>query len=132
MKVDAGSIFTMAALSILTGAFPCTAPTEGAEIRRRAAELCKILSSHGHTIHYFYDTLFPAFSDEAWPFAMTKNELSCAQYEFVHKHFEQNEVKDKLDIKAFKELMVSIPEIEEKYRLSKIKDSVLLDTALPF
>lgn len=132
MKIDAGSVFTMAALSLLTGAYPCTDPTEGGEIRRRAADLCKILCTHGHTIHYFYDTLFPAFRDEVWPFAMTKNELSCAQYEFVHKYFESNEVKGKLDIKAFKDVMISIPEIEEKYRLSKVKDSVLLDTMLPF
>lgn len=132
MQVDAGSVFTMAALSLLTGACPCTAPTEGAEIRRRAADLCKILANNGHTLHYFCDTLFPAFSDETWPFASTKSELSLAQYEFVHKHFESNEVNSKLDLKAFKEVLASIPEIEGKYRISKVKDNVLLDTMLPF
>ena len=47
MKVDAGSIFTMAAMSLLTGNVVCTEPTEMEEITKRAKEMIRIFKSKG-------------------------------------------------------------------------------------
>lgn len=132
MKVDAGSVFTMAALSLLTGACPCTAPTEGAEIRKRAGDMWNTLVKHGHTLHYYCDSLFPSFDDNSWPFASTRNELSLMMYDFIEGHFKSKEINQKMDVKSFREVMESVPEIEEKYRLSKVKDNVIREEALPF
>lgn len=132
MKVDAGSVFSMAALSLLTGVCPCTAPTEGAEIRKRAGDLWKILVNHGHTLHYYCDSLFPSFEDSAWPFATDRNKLSLMMFDFIEQHFKSKEINRHMDTKSFREVLESIPEIEEKYRLSKVKDNVILEVALPF
>lgn len=132
MKVDAGSVFSMAALSLLTGACPCTAPTEGAEIRKRAGDLWNMLVKHGHTLHYYCDSLFPSFDDSSWPFASTRNDLSLMLFDFVNTHFKSKEINQHMDKKSFREALESIPEIEEKYRLSKVKDNVILEETLPF
>ena len=50
MKIDAGSIFTMAAMSLLTGNVVCTEPTEMEEITKRAKEMRRIFKSKGHSV----------------------------------------------------------------------------------
>lgn len=130
MKIDAGSIFTMAALSLLTGNVVCTEPTEMEEVVKRAKELRRIFKSKGHEVVMCIKALIPDFPAEKWPFCTPKNDFELAQYDFTNnrKYPEENA---EMDYEAFKKLLED-PDIETKYKLSKVKDSVIKTEVLPF
>ena len=76
MKVDAGSIFTMAAMSLLTGNVVCTEPTEMEEVVKRAKEMVRIFKSKGHAVVMCIKALIPDFPAEKWPFFTSSLSLS--------------------------------------------------------
>lgn len=130
MKIDAGSIFTMAAMSLLTGDVVCTEPTEMEEVVKRAKNLRRIFKSKGHEVVMCVKALIPNFPTEKWPFCTSKNDFELAQYDFTNnrKYPEENA---EMDYEAFKKLLED-PDIESKYRLSKVKDSTITTDILPF
>lgn len=130
MKIDAGSIFTMAAMSLLTGNVVCTEPTEMEEITKRAKEMVRIFKSKGNEVVMCIKALIPDFPAEKWPFFTSKNDFELAQYDFTNnrKYPEENA---EMDYEAFKKLLED-PDIESKYRLSKVKDNVIRTDVLPF
>jgi hypothetical protein len=130
MKIDAGSIFTMAAMSLLTGNVVCTEPTEMEEVVKRAKEMRNIFKSKGHEVVMCIKALLPDFSEEKWPFCTSKNDFELAQYDFTNNRKYQEENAE-MDYEAFKKLLED-PDIESKYRLSKVKNSVIKTDVLPF
>lgn len=130
MKIDAGSIFTMAAMSLLTGDVVCTEPTEMEEVVKRAKNLRRIFKSKGHEVVMCIKALIPNFPTEKWPFCTSKSDFELAQYDFTNNRKYPEENSD-MDYEAFKKLLED-PDIESKYRLSKVKDSTITTEVLPF
>lgn len=130
MKIDLGSIFTMAAMSLLTGDVVCTEPTEMEEVTKRAKDMRRILISKGHEVVMCIKALIPDFPVEKWPFYTPKNDFELAQYDFTNNH-KYPEVNAEMDYEAFKKVLED-PDIESKYRLSKVKDSTITTEVLPF
>lgn len=130
MKIDAGSIFTMAAMSLLTGNVVCTEPTEMEEVVKRAKEMIRIFKSKGHEVVTCINALFPDFPAEKWPFCTSKSDFELAQYDFTSNRKYQEENAE-MNYDAFKKLLED-PDIESKYRLSKVKNSVIKTYVLPF
>lgn len=120
----------MAAMSLLTGNVVCTEPTEMEEIIKRAKEMVRIFKSKGHVVVMCIKALIPDFPAEKWPFYTPKNDFELAQYDFTNnrKYPEENA---EMDYEAFKKLLED-PDIESKYKLSKVKDSVIKTEVLPF
>lgn len=130
MKIDAGSIFTMAAMSLLTGNVVCTEPTEMEEVVKRFKEMRNIFKSKGHEVVMCIKSLLPDFPAENWPFCTSKSDFELAQYDFTSNRKYQEENAE-MDYDAFKKLLED-PDIESKYRLSKVKNSVIKTYVLPF
>lgn len=130
MKIDAGSIFTMAAMSLLTGDVVCTEPSEMEEVVKRAKDLRKILRSKGNEIVMCIKALIPSYPQDKWPFCTPKNEFELAQYDFTSNR-KYPEVNAEMDYEEFKKLLDD-PDIETKYRLSKVKDNTVKTEVLPF
>lgn len=119
----------MAAMSLLTGDVVCTEPTEMEEVVKRAKNLRKMLSSKGHEIVICIHALAPAFNEDKWPFATPKNEFESGMFDFsnTRKYPEVSNV----NFDELKEALAD-PDIEAKYRLSKVKDSTITTEVLPF
>ncbi len=100
------------------------------EIIKRAKEMIRIFKFNGHTVVMCIKALIPDFPAEKWPFYTPKNDFELAQYDFTNnrKYPEENA---EMDYEAFKKLLED-PDIESKYKLSKVKDSVIKTEVLPF
>lgn len=129
MKIDLGSIFTMAAMSLLTGDVVCTEPTEMEEVTKRAKNLRKMLASKGHEIVDCFNALEPSFPEDKWPFATSKKDFEMAMYDFSNNR--KYPGVNSVNFDELKEALAD-PEIESKYRLSKVKDSTIETEVLPF
>lgn len=120
----------MAAMSLLTGNVVCTEPTEMEEVVKRSKDMRSIFKSKGHEVVTCTKSLIPDFPVEKWPFFTTKSDFEIAQYDFTNnrKYPEENA---EMDYEAFKKLLED-PDIESKYKLSKVKDNVIRTEVLPF
>ena len=127
MKIDAGTIYGFAAVSLLTGVVECTAPTELEEIEKRAEDIRSMLGDveivHGN------NSYFPHFSTDKWPFATEYSDLMCAANAYAFR-FPNVEAED-LDIDTLLEIL-NKEEIENKYRLSRVKKDVMRTVLVPF
>lgn len=127
MKIDAGTIYGFAAVSLLTGAVICTAPTELEEIEKRAEDIRKMLGDvdvvHGD------NSYFPHFPDGKWPFATDYSNMMYSANSYACK-FPDADAKD-IDTDTLLEILKR-GEIESKYRLSLVKKDVMRATLLPF
>lgn len=127
MRIDAGTIYGFAAVSLLTGVVECTAPTELEEIEKRAEDIRSMLGDveivHGN------NSYFPSFPDGKWPFATEYSDLMCAANAYAFR-FPNVEAED-LDIDTLLEIL-NKEEIENKYRLSRVKKDVMRTVLVPF
>lgn len=127
MKIDAGTIYGFATVSLLTGVVECTAPTELEEIEKRAEDIRSMLGDvdivHGN------NSYFPHFPDGRWPFATEYSDLMCAANAYAFK-FPNVEAED-LDIDTLLEILKK-EEIENKYKLSRVKKDVMRTVLVPF
>lgn len=127
MRIDAGTIYGFAAVSLLTGVVECTAPTELEEIEKRAEDIRSMLGDveivHGN------NSYFPNFPDGKWPFATEYSDLMCAANAYAFR-FPNVEAED-LDIDTLLEILKK-EEIENKYRLSIVKKDVMRTVLVPF
>lgn len=128
MKVDAGSVYGFAAVSLLTAACECTAPTELEEIEKRAKDMLALLGEV--EVISATESMFPAFPLDKWPFATKYNDLMPAANAFSCSYPTDNEAKEAfLDTTA---ALLKCDAIEQKYRLSKVKKDVMRQMLLPF
>lgn len=130
MKIDAGTIYGFAAVSLLTGVVLCTAPTELEEIEKRAEDIRSMLGDV--ELVYGDNSYFPFFPDGKWPFAtnaeaMEQDALSFAQ-QFPNADSKEY---DDLDIDSLIEILKR-EDIEAKYRLSIVKKNVMRKVLLPY
>lgn len=128
MKIDAGTIYGFAAVSLLTGQAVCTAPTELEEIEKRAEDIKSMLGDV--ELVYGNNSYFPFFPDGKWPFATKSEELEQAALSWASKYKHEDKEED-VDVDSLIEILKK-DEIEAKYRLSRVKKDVMRKVLLPF
>lgn len=128
MKIDAGTIYGFAAVSLLTGKTVCTAPTELGEITKRAEDIKSMLGDV--ELVYGNNSYFPFFPDGKWPFATKQEDLERAAIDWASKYRNENKEED-VDVDSLIEILKK-DEIESKYRLSYVKKNVMRKVLLPF
>lgn len=128
MKIDAGTIYGFAAVSLLTGQAVCTAPTELEEIGKRAEDIKSMLGDV--ELVYGNNSYFPFFPDGKWPFATKQEDLERAALEWSSQYRSENKEED-VDVGSLIEILKK-DEIESKYRLSRVKKDVMRKVLLPF
>lgn len=128
MKIDAGTIYGFAAVSLLTGQEVCTAPTELGEIEKRADDIRSMLGDV--ELVYGNNSYFPFFADGKWPFATKQEDLEKAALDWASKYKHEDKEED-VDVDSLIEILKK-EEIESKYRLSRVKKDVMRKVLLPF
>lgn len=129
--IDAGTVFALAALSLLTGEVVCTRSTEKDEIEHRARDMFDILGDDYEPV-YQMDSLTPCFDVKQWPFDTPIEAFSVMEFDFAFL-FQNKGHKDTETLPAETlKLLVDNPGIEAKYHLSRVKDSVIANALLPF
>ena len=128
MKVDVGTVWGFAAVSLLTGREVCTMPTEIEEINKRAKDMMAMLGD----VEFIQacNSLFPSFPVDKWPFATDSSEMKYAACKFVEPYKVENR-NEEADIAALVELL-KCDAIENKYRLSLVKKDVMREVLTPF
>ena len=128
MKIDAGTIYGFAAVSLLTGQAVCTAPTELEEIEKRAEDIRSMLDDV--ELVYANNSYFPFFADGKWPFATKPEDLEKAALDWASQNKHEDNEED-VDVGSLIEILKK-EEIESKYRLSIVKKDVMRKVLLPF
>lgn len=128
MKIDAGTIYGFAAVSLLTGQAVCTAPTELEEIAKRAEDIKSMLG--GVEPVYGNNSYFPFFPDGKWPFATKPEDLEQAALSWASQYKHEDKEED-VDVDSLIEILKK-EEIESKYRLSRVKKDVMRKVLLPY
>lgn len=127
-KIDCVTLFTAACFSLLSGAVVCTAPTELEEIQKRYDDMLKMLGDVDLTVaEYSY---VPEYPQEKWPWATSYSDIS----EYVRLHIKPDVPED--DLPGLGEItwagLLANQQIEEKYRLSRVRKKVVTQMRLPF
>lgn len=128
MKIDAGTIYGFAAISLLTGTVECTQPTELEEIEKRAEDIHSMLGDV--ELVYGNNSYFPFFADGKWPFATTQEDLEKAALDWASQYKHEDSEED-VDVGSLIEILKK-EEIESKYRLSIVKKDVMRKVLMPF
>lgn len=128
MKIDAGTIYGFAAVSLLTGTVECTQPTELEEIEKRAEDIRSMLGDV--ELVYANNSYFPFFADGKWPFATTQEDLEKAALDWASKYKHEDKEED-VDVDSLIEILKK-EEIESKYRLSIVKKDVMRKVLFPY
>lgn len=128
MKIDAGTIYGFAAVSLLTGTVECTQPTELEEIGKRAEDIRSMLDDV--ELVYGNNSYFPFFADGKWPFATKPEDLEKAALDWASKYRHEDKEED-VDVGSLIEILKK-KEIESKYRLSIVKKDVMRKVLMPF
>lgn len=126
-KIDAGTLWTMAAMSILSSVEPCTAPSEKEEIIRRADIIVGLLGDI--RILKANNSYIPAYPEERWPFAMSQDEMMNAASRYAGNYDSHND--NRLDIDTLI-LILENEEIEKRFRLSRVSKKVSRNVLWPF
>ena len=128
MKIDAGTVYGFAAVSLLTGVAVCTAPTELEEIEKRADDIRSMLGDV--ELVYGNNSYFPHFPDGKWPFATKQEDLEREALSWASRYRSESKEED-VDVDSLIEILKR-DEIESKYRLSRVKKDVMRKVLLPF
>lgn len=128
MKIDAGTIYGFAAVSLLTGTVECTQPTELEEIEKRAEDIRSMLGDV--ELVYADNSYFPFFADGKWPFATKPEDLERAALDWASRYRNEDKEED-VDVDSLIEIF-NKDEIESKYRLSRVKKDVMRKVLMPF
>lgn len=130
MKYDAVTVYTFAMFSLLSGQVVCTQPTELEEIKLRYDDLVKILEKQGPVELVVPEESYqPNYTEDKWPWDTNYSEYMQELHRIVD--FMQ-EVKI-ADLQVFTmSAILSNEEIETKYRLSRVRPSLLSTCLLPF
>lgn len=128
-KIDCVTVFTAACFSLLSGSVVCTAPTELEEIKKRYDNMIKMLGDDIELVVAEYSVV-PEFAEGKWPWATDYNDFR----EYVRLHIKPDVPED--DLKGLGEItwmeLMANPQIEEKYRLSRVRKKVITQLRLPF
>lgn len=136
MTYDSVTIATLAMFSLLSGSVACTMPTEAEEVKKRYDDMIRILSkTESIKLVEGFESYFPKYPEDKWPWAMTMDEyMSFLRKYIVTRETEQSMSKE-LCVASMAAVLAN-EEIEEKYRLSRVKPKLIevLETGqvLPF
>lgn len=125
MILDAPTIATFAMFSLLSGAAVCTMPTEQEEVKKRYDDMVQILSkTESIKLVEGFESYFPKYPEDKWPWAMSYEEyLSFLRKYIVTRETEQSMYRE-LCVASMAAVLAN-EEIEEKYRLSRVKPKLL-------
>lgn len=136
MTYDSVTIATFAMFSLLSGSVACTMPTEAEEVKKRYDDMIRILSkTESIKLVEGFESYFPKYPEDKWPWAMTMDDyMSFLRKYIVTRETEQSMSKE-LCVASMAAVLAN-EEIEEKYRLSRVKPKLIevLETGqvLPF
>lgn len=130
MTYDAVTIYTFAMFSLLSGSVVCTKPTELEEIEARYNDIISILGKDESVELVVPDESYlPSYPEDKWPWATDYNRYIQELHRIV------NPLKEVqiADLQVFTmSAILSNSEIENKYRLSRVKLKLLSQMLLPF
>lgn len=130
MTYDAVTIYTFAMFSLLSGTVVCTRPTELEEIEVRYNDLVKILGKKEPVELVVPEESYqPDYTEDKWPWA---TDYSGYMQE-LHRIVDPLKMVKEPDLQVFtmSEILAN-EEIENKYRLSRVKPKFLSQELLPF
>ena len=130
MTYDAVTIYTFAMFSLLSGSVVCTKPTELEEIEVRYNDLIKILGKKDPVELVVPEESYqPNYTSDKWPWA---TDYSGYMQE-LHRIVDPLKMVNVPDLQVFtmSEILAN-EEIENKYRLSRVKPKFLSQGLLPF
>lgn len=127
---DPITVYTFAMFSLLSGSVVCTQPTELEEVKLRYDDMLKMLGK-GEPIRLEvpYESYLPEYPSDKWPWASSYSEMTDEMHK-VSDTLPQSEIAD-LNVMTMSALLAN-EEIEEKYRLSRVKPKLLSQQLLPF
>lgn len=125
MTYDSVTIATFAMFSLLSGSVACTMPTEAEEVKKRYDDMIRILSkTESIKLVEGFESYFPKYPEDKWPWAMTMDDyMSFLRKYIVTRETEQSMSKE-LCVASMAAVLAN-EEIEEKYRLSRVKPKLL-------
>lgn len=127
---DPVTIYTFAMFSLLSGAVACTQPTELEEVKLRYDDMLKMLGKN-EPIHLEMpdENYLPNYPTDKWPWASTYSEMTDAMHKIADP-VPKSAIAD-LQVMTMSALLDN-EEIEEKYRLSRVRPKLLSQSLLPF
>ena len=130
MTYDAVTIYTFAMFSLLSGSVVCTKPTELEEIEARYNDIINILGK-GEPVDLVVpdESYLPSYPEDKWPWATDYN----GYIQELHRIVNPLKGVQIADLQVFTmTAILSNSEIENKYRLSRVKLKLLSQMLLPF
>lgn len=130
MTYDAVTIYTFAMFSILSGSVVCTKPTELEEIETRYNDIIKMLEKKEPVELVVPDESFqPSYPEDKWPWATDYD----GYMKELHRIVDPLKGVQIADLQVFTmTAILANEEIENKYRLSRVKPKFLSQMLLPF
>jgi hypothetical protein len=130
MTYDAVTIYTFAMFSLLSGSVVCTKPTELEEIEVRYNDLIKILGKKEPVELVVPEESYqPNYPESKWPWATNYD----GYLQELHRLVDTLPEVKVADLQVFTmTAILANEEIETKYRLSKVRPTLLSTCLLPF
>lgn len=129
-EYDIITLYTFAMFSLLSGEVVCTQPTEMEEVKLRYDDFVRIMSKDGKIkLVCAHESYWPQYPEDKWPWA-----TSLAEYRdyvaTVVTDAQESAIAD-LQVMTMSALLAN-EEIEEKYRLSRVRPKLFSQMLLPF
>lgn len=127
---DPVTIYTFAMFSLLSGAVACTQPTELEEVKLRYDDMLKMLGEDEPIrLEVPEENYLPDYTVDKWPWASSYSEMTDEMHK-VADPAPKSAIAD-LQVMTMSALLAN-EEIEEKYRLSRVRPKLLSQSLLPF
>lgn len=127
---DPVTIYTFAMFSLLSGSVVCTQPTELEEVKLRYDDMLKMLGKDEPVrLEVPDENYLPNYTTDAWPWASDYSEMTAEIHKIVDP-MPRSAIAD-LNVITMSALLAN-EEIEEKYRLSRVRPKLLSQSLLPF
>lgn len=127
---DPVTIYTFAMFSLLSGSIACTQPTELEEVKLRYDDMLKMLGKDEPIrLEVPDENYLPNYTADKWPWASSYSEMTDEMHK-VADSVPKSAIAD-LQVMTMSALLAN-DEIEEKYRLSRVRPKLLSQALLPF
>lgn len=129
-EYDVITLYTFAMFSLLSGEVVCTKPTEMEEVQMRYDDFVRILSKDAEIkLVCASESYWPQYPEDKWPWATTLNEYR--DYVALAVRDVPESATADLQVITMSALLAN-EEIEEKYRLSRVRPKLFSQMLLPF
>lgn len=128
---DPVTIYTFAMFSLLSGSVVCTQPTELEEVKLRYDDMLKMLGKNEPIrLEVPDESYLPNYTTDTWPWASTYSEMIDEMHKIADPPVPKSAIAD-LQVMTMSALLAN-DEIEEKYRLSRVRPKLFSQMLLPF